>query len=221
MRAVVRVLLLAAALLLAGAAVAMPRPAELCRAAAGEAAARHGVPLEVMRAIALVETGTRRGGARGPWPWTLNVAGEGAWFDSRAEAAKAASRAIAGGERSVDLGCFQINFRWHGEHFEGPHAMLDPRAGADYAARFLAALHAEAGDWPTAIGWYHSRTPVHARRYRRAVARAIAVLGGPGAGPAAAPQPAPERGGPSPGGVRLTTLQRAPGALLLRGRPGG
>ena len=154
-----------------------PWPGHLCIDAAREAAARHGVPADVMLAITLVETGTTRNGHRGPWPWTLNVAGAGAWFDSRAEASRAAERAIAGGNRSIDLGCFQINHRWHGMHFPDVGAMLDPAASADYAARFLAGLRAEAGDWTTAIGWYHSRTPGRADAFRARVKRAMQSLG--------------------------------------------
>ena len=59
---------------------------DLCRAAAIGAADRHGIPREVMLAITTVETQTRRDGESGPWPWTVNVAGKGNWFASRAAA---------------------------------------------------------------------------------------------------------------------------------------
>jgi hypothetical protein len=237
-----RVLLLAA--LAAGPALPAPaagpgggdgaRAGALCEAAARRAAARHGVPVRLLRAIALVETGRRAGGAVRPWPWALNIAGRGVWAGSRAEARARATKAIRGGERSVDLGCFQINYRWHGQHFDSIDAMLDPDLGADYAARFLAGLAAEAGDWRIAAGHYHSRTPRHARRYRGLVDRMLARLGGPAlatAAPRTAPalpgprtarpaDPAPSPAGgpvlaatlaalPAPSG---TSAQRAPGA---------
>lgn len=160
-RILVAVLLLAPAAAEAGHA--------LCRAAGLEAARRHGVPPALMLAIGEVES-SRRG--RGAWPWTLNVAGDGAWYDTRRDALAAAEAALGRGVRSIDLGCFQVNRRWHGAAFDGLDEMLDPLANADYAARFLAALKAETGDWLTAAGWYHSRTPKHATRYRRLVARA-------------------------------------------------
>ncbi|MGF1445889.1 MAG: lytic transglycosylase domain-containing protein [Pikeienuella sp.] len=205
-------------------------PAVLCERAADRAAAEHGVPRDLMRAIALAETGTTRRGRYGPWPWTLNIAGEGRWFDSRAEARAVAEAAIAAGRRSTDIGCFQINWRWHGDGFRSIDAMLDPTTSADYAARFLKRLRGEAGDWVTAAGWYHSRTPAHAERYRGAVARALARIGagdlpGPDArlaalAPEAASVPArtiPRSGNadpPAKGGVRLDGLRRAAGGLL-------
>ncbi len=176
---------------------------ELCRGAAIAAADRHGVPREVMLAITQVETRTKRGGQSGPWPWTVNVAGRGAWFDSRAGALLHAQQALARGEKSFDVGCFQLNYRWHGEHFASIDAMFEPTSSGDYAARFLKELYAETGDWITASGHYHSRTPEHSTRYRNMVARTIermdgasgpmrlaAAAGSAGAGDAAEPRPA-------------------------------
>lgn len=128
--------------------------ARLCNAAADTAAARHGVPPALMRAITRVETG--RDGR--PWPWTLNVDGRGQWFASPDEAFRAAQAASDAGSGQIDLGCFQLNLQWHGNAFPGIEAMLDPMANADYAARFLADLHAEFGDWRSAAAAYHSRT---------------------------------------------------------------
>jgi hypothetical protein len=118
-----------------------------------------------------------------PWPWTLNFGGDGRWFATRAEAEAALAEGIAAGRRNIDVGCFQINLRWHGSAFPAPQAMFAPDANAGYAARFLADLHAETGDWPAAAGAFHSRTAVHADRYR---ARFETILAGLGraAGPA-------------------------------------
>lgn len=149
----------------------------LCRNAAVAAADRHGVPRELMLAITSVETRTRRGGGSGPWPWTVNVAGKGSWHDSRAAALLQAQQALSRGERSFDVGCFQLNYRWHGQNFASIDAMFEPGPSGDYAARFLKELYAESGDWIAASGHYHSRTPVHATRYRGLVARTIERMG--------------------------------------------
>ena len=150
----------------------------LCRNAAIKSADRHGVPREVMLAITLVETRTNRGGRSGPWPWTVNVAGKGDWFDSRAAALIHAQRALARGEKSFDVGCFQLNYKWHGQHFASIDEMFEPAPSGDYAARFLKSLHGETGDWIKAAGFYHSRTARHAKRYRGLVARAVKSMGG-------------------------------------------
>lgn len=154
---------LAAALAPAGAAA---DPAALCEQAAARAARETGVPLNVLRAIALTETGRRRDGRMQPWPWTLNADGTGYWLDTRTQAEARFHSLKAAGARSIDIGCFQINQRWHGEAFPSVEAMFDPEANALYAARFLARLEAEFGSWEGAAGAYHSRTPELAARYR-------------------------------------------------------
>ena len=41
------------------------------------------------------------------------------------------------GARSFDVGCFQINYRWHGDAFASLEEMFDPLVNTRYAARFL------------------------------------------------------------------------------------
>lgn len=221
----------------------------ICRNAAIKAADRHGIPRDVLIAITLVETGTNRGGSYGAWPWTVNVAGEGFWFDSRAAALLKAQKSLARGQPSFDVGCFQLNYKWHGEHFSSIDQMFEPGPSGDYAARFLKSLHAETGDWIKAAGYYHSRTPVHAKRYRNLVARAVRGLGGKipgGQRQLAAAGPPPDRilrrtdDGtfwplrrigqrlePAPvsdagsGALSLHVLRRSTGALIGSARQGG
>lgn len=153
-------------------------PAAVCLQAAADAGRRHGVPAEVMRAITRTETGRARGGALEPWPWTVNMEGAGRWFDSPAETLAYVRAEQARGARSFDLGCFQVNHRWHGEHFTSLEAMLDPYANGDYAARFLSLLHEETGDWVAAAGLYHSRTPEFRDRYAARFERILSADGG-------------------------------------------
>lgn len=150
-------------LLLPQAAVA---EAALCENAARRAAGESGVPADVLLAIALTETGRMTDGVMRPWPWAANLDGQGHWFDTPAHALAFAESAIATGRTGFDLGCFQINWHWHGEHFASPRALLDPLEGARYAARFLTDLADELGSWEAAAGAYHSRTPQLAARYR-------------------------------------------------------
>lgn len=157
-------LLAFAAAWLAGAAHASD--ADLCLAAAQDAARLSGVPLSVLVGITLTETGRGEGGMTRPWPWTVNMEGEGHWFATREEALAFAQARHAAGATSFDVGCFQVNWRWHNENFTGLPQMFDPLANASYAARFLKDLHGETGDWSAAAGAYHSRTPEHATRYR-------------------------------------------------------
>lgn len=140
-------------------------PANLCETAARTAAQRHDVPLDVLRTIALVETGRRRNGQMEPWPWALNMGGPGYWPDSRAAALTLARAQIDAGRRNVDLGCFQINYHWHSANFASLDDMIDPEKNADYAARLLRQHKARLGTWDAAAGAYHSGTAELAARY--------------------------------------------------------
>ncbi len=165
---------------------------DICDRSAIRISREMGVPEHVL--LAITRTETARYGT--PWPWTVNMEGDGHWFDSRDEALAFAERRHAGGATSFDIGCFQINFRWHGENFPSIEAMFDPDANARYAARFLIELYGELGNWDAAVGAYHSRTERYAARYLRIYHGHLENLGGrpdmppPGVGtpPIAAPQ---------------------------------
>ncbi len=137
----------------------------ICDSAAEVASRESGVPMDVLRAISLTETGRKADGEFRPWPWTVNMEGIGKWFDDVSSAQQYVDRHFARGARSFDVGCFQINFKWHGAAFGSLEDMFDPVTNARYAARFLKELYQEFGDWSKAAGAYHSRTPKFARKY--------------------------------------------------------
>ncbi len=168
-----------AALLVAPQGFAMPntQTARICDNAAQRAARSEGVPLDVMRAIARVETGRTADGALQPWPWTINVEGKGIWFTSEFETKSYVFDIFKAGKRSFDIGCFQINYRWHGKAFRSIDAMFDPDKNATYAARFLKELYAELGSWNAAAGAYHSRTSALANAYVTRFQTVLAQLG--------------------------------------------
>lgn len=216
--------------LLFWAAPARADESDLCLAAAQDAARLSGVPLSVLLAITLTETGRGDGdgGAVRPWPWTINMEGEGHWFATREEALAFAQERHAAGATSFDVGCFQVNWRWHHENFTDIGQMLDPLANASYAAGFLKRLGAEVGaemgsemgDWSEAAGAYHSRTPEKATRYRatfdghREAARAAGADDGRLAGAFAPTDARLAAADPAPGAPRVNDfpLLRATGA---------
>lgn len=192
------------------AAVPEPRQAGLCDTAAVRAARRFDVPVDVMRAITRTETG--RPGKQGPspWPWTVNMEGRGAWFDDRDAALAFVFGHFKRGARSFDVGCFQINYKWHSGAFATIQDMFDPQRNADYAAGFLRSLFEELGDWTLAAGAYHSRTPKYARRYRARFETIRASL--KPAGPALSGTERPRDPGPP-----VWRLTQATAPLLGRG----
>ena len=155
-----------------------PALSALCYRAIDAVSERTGVPRNVMLAISLTETGRKMQGEMRPWPWTVNMEGKGEWFDTRDAALAYVKRHFARGARSFDVGCFQINYKWHHQHFSSIEAMFDPMINTTYAARFLSELYAEKGSWPAAAGAYHSRTPKYANRYAKRFTRYVARLGG-------------------------------------------
>jgi hypothetical protein len=163
------------------------QPSSECEAATATAARAQGVPPAVLYAILRTESG--RGPQSAPWPWAVNVEGTGHWPATRAEAVDLVERARAQGVTSVDIGCFQINLRWHGDAFTSVDAMFDPDANAAYAAAFLARLARETGSWRTAAGAYHSRTPERAEAYRTRLEAVHARLAGAAPAPDHAPRP--------------------------------
>lgn len=189
-------------------AAAVADPSDLCDRAAVEAARATGVPLAVLQAIALTESGRSRAGRVRPWPWATNQGGPGHWFESRAAAEAHVAGLIAEGRRNIDIGCFQINLRWHGHAFASPEAMFEPAANARYAAEFLSGLAAELGSWEAAAGAYHSRTPELAERYGARFRQHLAAL--------EADPP-----GPLPGPVRAGRGPPSPYPLLAAGDPAG
>lgn len=192
---------------------------DMCVAAAKQAAAAHNVPEDVLIAISLTETGTRRAGALQPWPWAVNDGGASHWFDTRDDAVAFAYGRYKAGARNFDVGCFQLNFRWHGEAFASLTDMFAPGPNADYAARYLKAQYAETGDWTAAAGRYHSRTEVYARRYRDTFA---AHRDRVRSGSFSAAAPAPQRRASTGGLAALAAPagQSAPGSLVSLGTAG-
>ena len=156
----------------------------LCDDAARSAASESDTPLDVLLAITRVETGRGAGSNLRPWPWTINQAGTGHWFDTASEAATAAETALNESSGNLDIGCFQLNHRWHGDNFASLDQMFDPLTNARYAAQFLSDLYREKGDWPAAIAAYHSRSEGPAAVYLAKIDTVLASMD-----PAAEPAP--------------------------------
>lgn len=169
--------LLTALALVTPAQARKPTPPDLCLNAAQMAARETGVPLRVLLAITLTETGRQDGeGGFVPWPWALNQGGESHWFATQQEALEHLAPALAAGTTNIDLGCFQLNWRWHNAGFASATAMMEPEENALYAANLLARLYADSGDWSVAAGAYHSATPAYANRYKARFDKIYAAL---------------------------------------------
>lgn len=119
---------------------------------------RYSIPGNILLGIGLQEAGTMRGETLTIWPWSVNAAGEGRAFGSRGTALSWVAAKQAEGVESIDIGCLQVNLRWHPEAFGSVEEGFDPAVNVDYAARFLRNLYDRTGSWETAAGSYHSFT---------------------------------------------------------------
>ncbi|AGT09609.1 hypothetical protein JCM7686_2541 [Paracoccus aminophilus JCM 7686] len=140
-------------------------PAEVCEWAAMQASRETGVPPDILMTLTLTETGRKLNGALRPWAWSVNVGGEGHWFEDPQSAIRFVEDRVAQGQSNLDLGCFQLNWRWHSQNFTSATQMFDPLENARYAARFVSDLYLESGNWRMAAGNFHSRTQVYSDRY--------------------------------------------------------
>jgi hypothetical protein len=170
-RAVLAVWLAAAAAAGPAAARAPDRtavaPDASCARAAAIAEAEANIPAGLLLAIGQIESGRDDAAGRSmPWPWTVQDGATGRFLDSADAAVDAVRRLRAAGERSIDIGCFQMNLLHHPDAFADLASGFDPLANARAAAGFLAGLHAELGSWERAVAAYHSRTEALGGPYR-------------------------------------------------------
>ncbi len=138
------------------------------------AAARYGIPLGMLYAVGLTETG--RGDSLRPY--ALNIEGQAVYELTKDQAVAQFERARRSGARSIDVGCMQINAAFHGKNFASVEDMLDPARNVDYAARFLKELKAREGSWTMAVARYHAgpdNDPAQKRYVCRVITNMIAA----------------------------------------------
>ena len=120
---------------------------QLCRQAIAAAERAHGIPAHLLAAIARVESGRRdqASGRFNPWPWTTNVDGVGAFYETKAQAVAASVSIRPKVVRSIDVGCMQISLTYHPDAFSSMDQAFDPASNAEYGARFLSQLFEKDG----------------------------------------------------------------------------
>ncbi|WP_017905078.1 hypothetical protein [Pseudomonas asplenii] len=166
------------ALLIAGGLLSLPAAASSLPLAYQWATQGTPVPPQVLYALAQQESGAWLRGRLVPWPWTLNVAGQGQRFADRQSACTALLLAISDvGAKRVDAGLGQINLGWNGQYFTHPCQALDPYRNLRVATTLLLThKHADIG-WETTAGRYHRPAGGEpAERYRQTFARHLARL---------------------------------------------
>lgn len=136
------------------------------------------LPEGLLTAITRIEAGRMsKDGSRKGWPWTINHAGKGLFFNNKDEMLAYAEEQLVDGDQNMDIGCMQISHYWHSENFFDLEEMADPFTNIAYAAAFLSDLEATHGSWDQAIRHYHSSNPNQNTPYVKKVYTAWDDLG--------------------------------------------
>lgn len=145
----------------------------VCESEMISAARAYKVPLGVLYAVGLTETGRRNS----LYPFALNIEGKSKFPPSAAAALKDFRQARKSGKKLIDVGCMQINHYYHGDEFRSVEHMLEPRANVQYAARFLNDLRKRQGSWTMAVARYHAgpnNNPAQKRYVCRVITNMVA-----------------------------------------------
>lgn len=121
-------------------------------------AKQHQLDPYILYAVALKESANDADPASvKPWPWALNKSGKALMATSRREAQALLKQSLDEGNRLIDVGLMQINWRWHGHRVSTPAQLLDPRTNVQIGAELLAAaIRSAPHDLALGIGRYYS-----------------------------------------------------------------
>jgi len=137
-----------------------------------------GVPIGILYSVGLTETG-HDGGLS---PYDMNVDGRAVHSSSLQDALARFELERARGAKYIDVGCMQIDHRFHAHNFRSVADMFDPEQNVRYAAALLKQLREQQGSWTLAVARYNAG-PDNDGAQRRYVCAVIAhmVAGGVGA----------------------------------------
>ena len=103
------------------------------------------------------------------WPWTINTGKKSLFFDNKIQMKNFVINEIKKENYNLDVGCMQINLKWHRSKFKNILDVLDPMVNVSYATSFLYELHSNFGNWDEAIKRYHSSKPKKHLKYHQKV----------------------------------------------------
>jgi hypothetical protein len=134
---------------------------------------RYNLPKDILHSISLQET--RKPHSRHQigvvWPWTINVEGKGFHFRTKKDAIRFVKDQLKEGKTSIDIGCMQINLKYHPDAFTSLDQAFSPRRNIAYAAQLLQSHYKRLRSWDKAVGQYHSSTHDRASNYQASVNR--------------------------------------------------
>jgi hypothetical protein len=129
------------------------------------------LPKDMLASIAITESGRTDpdSKAKVAWPWTVTSGGEGQYFPTKAAAVAEVRRLRAKGVENIDVGCMQINLKYHPDAFASLAEAFDPETNVRYAARYLKDLRQAWNGWSEAVRHYHSADAERGLAYEKRV----------------------------------------------------
>lgn len=136
---------------------------------------KHNLPVNSLYSISLHETAKKhsRHNILVVWPWTVmnNKEKKGYHFKTQNEAIGYAKMQFVSGNKNLDVGCMQINLKYHPDAFVSLDQAFSPKSNIAYGAYFLNKNREKLGSIEKAIGRYHSATEHLAVKYCRNISR--------------------------------------------------
>ncbi len=144
---------------------------DICADIITETEIQKKIPLHLLRAISLVESGKwdKEKGSKVAWPWTVMAEGKGRYLPTKQAAIAEVQKLKAKGVKNIDVGCMQVNLYHHAKAFKSLNDAFDPHKNVAYAAKFLVELRGKSPSWTSAVGRYHSYNQKYSTPYRRKV----------------------------------------------------
>lgn len=133
---------------------------EMCATATKNAEKTYGIKENLLQTIAIVESGRwdKTTNKRISWPWTVHANGKGYYFTTKEQAITAVKAMQKKGQTNIDVGCMQINLKYHGTAFNTLEEAFDPEKNVAYSAQFLQQLYKRTNqNWKKTAMYYHSK----------------------------------------------------------------
>ena len=139
----------------------------LCLIAIKDVEENYNIKKDLLQTIASVESGryiSKVG--KLPWPWTVQSNGKGKYYKTKEEAVNAVKNLQAQGITNIDVGCMQINLKYHGQSFSSIEEAFDPKNNVAYSAAFLQKLNKKNNNWQKSAMQYHSKNIRRGTNYK-------------------------------------------------------
>ncbi|MCE3231093.1 MAG: hypothetical protein K0R52_1021 [Alphaproteobacteria bacterium] len=136
-------------------------PFPTCKDVISKQEAQKGIPQDLLKAIAAVESGIS--------PWAINAKGRAHIFKSKEAAAQYVRELVEEGIGNFSVGCMQLHYASHRRYFKSVEAMLEPENNIAHAATLIKKLERRHGSLERAVKLYHSPSPTHHNPYQKQV----------------------------------------------------